>query len=95
MLIFRSETRPNQEIERVFHLSRSSLICSNMGGKFALYRCSNKGVTHIPKYTKPSDNDLNGKGDGILGSSVSVLDFSFPSSTPHSSHIVYLDCCGT
>lgn len=49
MFIFRSATRPNQEIVRVFHLSRSSFIRSNIGGKFALYNWSKEGVIRIPK----------------------------------------------
>lgn len=62
MFNFRSATQPNQEIGRVFHLSRCN---SNMGGKFALYNWSKEGVIHIPKLTKPSGDHLKGKGDGV------------------------------
>lgn len=72
MFIFKRATRPNQDIRREFHRSKSSLLHSNKGRKFALYIWLKADVICMPKYTKPPGDHLKGNGDGIRGLSVKL-----------------------
>lgn len=65
--IFKRAARPNQDIGRELHRSKSSLIRSNRGRKFTLYIWLKSSVICMPKYTKPPGDHLNGKGHGIGG----------------------------